>query len=571
MRLLHTVRHLRPVQITTRLRWRVVRERPDLRPAPLRRPFDGCWSESTSRAASMTGLHSFRFLNVPREVDTRVVWDDPAWQRLWAYNLHYFDDLVAEAANKRAAWHLALIDDWTTANPPATGIGWDPYPLSCRVVNWIKWSLGGGELPRQATESLAVQLRWLTKHIEYRLLANHVLANAKALVFGGVFFEGREADGWLYTGLAILDKQLPEQILADGGHIERSPMYHSVITYDLLDLIRLAELSGGETESLAGKLPEWRRTASRMLSWLRTMTHPDGQIALLNDAALDVAPSPDVLFNYAASLNIAVPAPAAEGITRLDASGYLRMQRGEAVLICDAAPLGPDYQPGHGHADTLTFEMSLGDRRLIVDTGTSCYSNCAQRLAERGTAAHNTIEVDDEDSSEIWDNFRVARRVQPFVLWADDHGAADPSDGGLDVKAAYNGCRRWSDRGGHDRQWRLNDGVLEIEDTVKHRRFRRAVARFHLHPDTELVEASGETYRAGETSAEVLDRLRPGEVRFRVGGHDVGFASKGTTDTFTAFDYHPRFGVSEPSVCIACELHEHLATFRFDWNARCGS
>ena len=79
----------------------------------------------------------------------------------------------------------------------------------------------------------------LEKRIESHLLGNHLFANAKALVFAGTYFSGAEADRWLNRGISILEREIPEQILLDGGHFELSTMYHALIFEDLLDLCNL--------------------------------------------------------------------------------------------------------------------------------------------------------------------------------------------------------------------------------------------------------------------------------------------------------------------------------------------
>ncbi|MEN9780004.1 MAG: hypothetical protein RL014_1152 [Pseudomonadota bacterium] len=94
-------------------------------------------------------------------------------------------------------------------------------------------------------------------------------------------------------------------------------------------------------------------------------------------------------------------------------SGYVRLDNGPAVALLDVAPVGPDYLPGHAHADTLSFELSVGAQRVLVNSGTSCYGSSAERLRQRGTAAHNTVVVNGQDSSEVWGGFRVARRPLP--------------------------------------------------------------------------------------------------------------------------------------------------------------
>ena len=98
----------------------------------------------------------------------------------------------------------------------------------------------------------------------------------------------------------------------------------------------------------------------------------------------------------------------------LEQTGYVRLAKEHAVALIDAAPIGPDYIPGHAHADTLSFELSIRGRRILVNGGTSTYQNNLQRHKERSTQSHNTVEVNGRNSSEVWGAFRVARRAKPF-------------------------------------------------------------------------------------------------------------------------------------------------------------
>ena len=86
------------------------------------------------------------------------------------------------------------------------------------------------------------------------------------------------------------------------------------------------------------------------------------------------------------------------------------------LLVCDVAPIGPDHLPAHAHADTLSFELSFKGRRVFVNSGTSEYGLSAERQRQRGTAAHNTLVLDEENSSEVWAGFRVARRARARLL-----------------------------------------------------------------------------------------------------------------------------------------------------------
>lgn len=427
----------------------------------------------------------FRFLNQERTIETVDDWDPPNIDKLWTYNLHYFDDLNAAMAQHRLAWHRNLIRRWIAENQPAKGPGWEPYPLSLRIVNWIKWSLAGNSLDDETQHSLAVQARYLSRRLERHLLGNHLLVNAKALVFAGCYFDGEEAAGWLRTGIKILSDQLPEQILSDGGHFERSTMYHALAFEDLLDLINLAGASSEAMKPWETQAASWRAVAAKMGRWLSAMCHPDGEIAFFNDAAIGIAPPPVDLLSYASRLNIKVLG-IEEEVLWFEESGYLRLCVAPAVLLIDLAPLGPDYLPAHGHADTLSFELSLKNQRVIVNSGTSRYGLGPEREWERGTAAHSTVVVDGCNSSEVWAGFRVARRARPINI------SMQQTPGEVIVSATHNGFRRLKGSPLHRREWRLRAGGLSIKDEIigAHQ---VAVARYHFHPrvDLELEDLSG--------------------------------------------------------------------------------
>lgn len=534
-RLWHTVRHLRAVQIYGRAWHRLHRPRVDDSPAPppavVRDRWRGC-----ARAASMLSAQRFRFLNDEHEI-AGDDWNSTALPKLWLYNLHYFDDLNADDAAARLAWHRDLIRQWIAANPPAAGNGWEPYCLSLRIVNWVKWCCAGDTvtdpaLRRSVLNSLATQARYLRGRLERHLLGNHLWANYKALLFAGAFFDGAEAERWRGVGLRGLRAEIDEQILADGGHFERSPMYHAILLEDLLDLVQLAALFPGAFPERDVEL--WRQRASRMLGWLAVMTHPDGGIAFFNDAAHGIAPTLAQLQAYARLLGVAVPAACDDALQVLPVSGYVRLQCGPAVLIADVGEIGPAYLPGHAHADTLSFELSLGGRRVLVNAGTSRYDIGAERLWQRGTASHNTVEIDDADSSEVWSSFRVARRAHPLAV---EHGR---NDEGLWLSAAHDGYRRLKGRPLHRRRWVLQAGSLRVEDRIEGE-FERAVARFRLMPDVRL---DGPQLRLDESRLGESRLDESGAVRWQVEPANATTAAARST-------YHAGFGLSE-----ACDVLE---------------
>lgn len=517
----NTAKHLRAVQIYGRLWFRLRRPSPDTRPAPSRRLQVLPW-HGVHRASSMTGPCRFRFFGVERTVHESARWTGGDVSKLWLYNLHYFDDLVAIGANTRRVWHAEAIQRWIAENPPGREIGWDPYPTSLRIVNWIQWALAGGELSEQALSSLATQVRWLTRRLEFHLLGNHLWANAKALAFAGIFFSGREAQRWLRQGLRLLDEQLAEQILSDGGHFERSPMYHEIVLTDLLDLLQLARIFPGVLEH--ARLRQWSRVAARMLRWLQIMSHPDGEVAFFNDTAMGIAPCYAELREYAsrvAALQGCSEPECIQPIEALSASGYVRLQRGPAVLIADVGEIGPDHQPGHAHADTLSFELSLFGQRMIVNGGVSTYDPGPRRLSQRGTASHNTVVIDGQDSSEIWSSFRVARRARPRdVSW----GIAE---NGLYLQGSHDGYQRLSRGLIHTRRWTMTESSLRIDDDIAGT-FLMAQAMLLAHPRIGVW-----THRNGAS----LD----------CAGKHVSIAARGAVLGATLQSWHPSFNVALPS------------------------
>ena len=152
----------------------------------------------------MVGPNNFKFLNEKGNLN-ELGWDSPNREKLWRYNQHYFDDLNAQNGNERKSWHSDLIEKWIVENAPFVELV--ESITSLRIVNWIKMAFGGNRLSASALKSLFIQLRWLNKRLEYHLLGNHLFANAKALVFGGLFFENK-ANNWLQKGLAILEKKV---------------------------------------------------------------------------------------------------------------------------------------------------------------------------------------------------------------------------------------------------------------------------------------------------------------------------------------------------------------------------
>lgn len=531
----NTLQHLRVRQIAARLTRSIPKLYPRLEDAPGRRAPSAPWTVPARREPSMTDTMTFSFLNTEHPVRT-IPWGTDSPSLLWRYNLHYFDDLNARDSQDRDAWHSEAVRKWMNENPLSADVAWDPYPVSLRIVNWIKWSLGSSiaadGVGPDLGHSLATHARYLCGRLEYHLFGNHLFANAKALVFAGMFFEGPEARSWLERGLGVLAKEIPEQILADGGQFERSTMYHAIAYEDVLDLINIAKaFPSAIPNEWRSSVGSWPKVAAGMGRWLRAMTHPDGRIALFNDAAFDIAPQVSELERYASDLGLQQPPSDPQSHwTHLEDSGYVVVDLGPAKIFIDVAPVGPDYLPGHAHADTLSFELSVFGERVIVNGGTSAYGKGREREEERSTASHSTVTVDGANSSEVWAGFRVARRAKPFDLHVE------PGPESARVTCAHDGYRRLPGRAVHRRAWALTAATLEVEDRVEGR-YGSAVARYHLHPQVRC------TLRDGHSGELVLQC-----------GRELTWQAIGGVASLRDSVYAPQFGRRMPTRCIAIEF-----------------
>ncbi|MFS1899389.1 heparinase II/III family protein [Vibrio cyclitrophicus] len=531
-KLYHTLKHLKLIQITNRFSRRYKRIKfidVDFEVNKQLEP----WTPFAISDSSYHGNESFKFLNV---IDTVSDWNDKSKEKLWLYNLHYFDDLNQRDWQSRTSIHNNLIDTWIQQNPKMVGNGWEPYTISLRTVNWIKWFLSGNEPNAEWLSSLTFQVQALEQQLEYHLLGNHLFANAKGLIFAGCYFEGKTADAWLQRGLAILNKELPEQVLADGGNFELTPMYHNTVLADMLDLYQLSLVYPHKIPKNASRY--WCELIGKMLLWAEHMQHPDGDVSFFNDSAMGIAPKLADLQRYAKLLNVPVPAANKAQVTALKESGYVVVNDKLNKLIIDTAKVGPDYIPGHAHADTLSFELSIDGHRIFVNSGTSVYGLGEERIRQRKTGAHNTVVVDGMDSSEVWSGFRVARRAYPSKATITE------SDGDVSVECSHDGYMRLPGKVVHTRKWTLAKNYLLIRDKLTGK-YNHAEAHYHLHPD---VRGEGPN-----DSGQIILHL-PNDTQYTVSAEGADINLHDTT-------WHPEFGLSVKNKKLVFNFKQNEVNF----------
>jgi len=477
--LFNTVKYLRSSQIFNRIKRKYIKPKVNLLNVPTSLDPSRKLTPVVQCAQKLYGSHHFKLLNKEFTLKEAKDWNAASQDKLWLYNLHYFDDLNGLNCRHRILWHYGLIQQWIDDNPLGFGNGWEPYPSSLRIVNWIKWFLLNDVTEKKWHSSLVIQTRFLSQNLEYHLLGNHLFANAKALVFAGLFFNGEEADYWYRVGISIINEELPEQVLADGGNFELSPMYHAIFLEDLLDLVNIHQAYKKTfPKDLVKKI-------FQMLKWMQTMSHPDDEIAFFNDSTLSVAPSFIELLSYSNRLGIAYKHHKINRLTHLEASGYIRIQEANMVIIADVADIGADYIPGHGHADTLSFELSLFDKRVIVNSGISTYEIGLDRSKQRGTESHSTVTIDNENSSEVWSGFRVANRARVFMIKKFEDSNV------IKISACHDGYKKLKQKVLHCRSWSVSNNSIKIVDNIIGSGVHKVRSVFPLHPSVVVGDVKG--------------------------------------------------------------------------------
>jgi uncharacterized heparinase superfamily protein len=474
------------------------------------------------RPACELGNNEVEFLNVRRRFDDAIDWHNAGNSKLWQYNLHYFDYALD---GRSPDWIRGAMEDWVRRNPPGKSVGWEPYPVSLRIANWIKFDLRpgrSGQLPPSCRHSLYQQLWWLERNLEHEIQANHLLKNAKSLFLGGAYFSGKTPDRWLRKGRNLFLEQVEEQIRPDGGHYERSAMYHAIVLEDMLDVLSISIGSAGLMSD--ADVAVLVRRAGNALSYLQDLTFPTGHLPMFNDSVAGVAPDTASLKSYARAILPLLDTHISSEIALINKpdTGFYGYRHGAEMLLMDGGAPSPSYQPGHSHCGLLGFELCVAGRPVIVDSGVYDYEATPLRHLLRSTAAHNTVRIDRQEQSEIWGAFRVGRRARPGRISL----SADLPDR-FCFTGSHDGHRNRAGRPVHRRVMECRIGhCWQVADDIIGRGSHLVESFLHFHPSFRL-EKRGDGWIA---------ICQESDLRFRV--TTTGGAAEREPST-----YCPRFGV----------------------------
>jgi uncharacterized heparinase superfamily protein len=549
--LARTTRNLRMSQVLHRARLRAQRWPPSRpvgsallslrpsRPAPVKgwpirfRPLDLVVGDAFP-SAEENARGRFTFLNAPRDLGSPVDWHAAGTSRLWGYHLHYMEWAWSFASHPDRQWarqsFAELWRSWSSEAPFGAGDAWSPYVASLRawVLCGTHEALSAGSATQEALDaSLALHARFLRWHVEHDVGGNHLVKNLKALVGLGIFLGD---EGLLGKSTAELERQVGLQVLADGGHYERSPSYHCQVLGDFVDVAELLAAAGRPP------VPGLADAIDSMRTWLGLMLMPDGDVPLFNDCVLVGRPR----------LAALRPGPAvSDRLTVLPASGYVVVRPDERLrLVADVGDPCPPDLPAHAHADCLSFELAVDAQRVVVDAGTSTYEPGADRRHERSTAAHNTVTVDGFPSSVPGSPFQWETRAASRVLrWHADGGAAF-------VEGTHDGYERLAAPATHRRAVLMVGGDAWIVRDVIESAGPHDIA-VHWHPAPDLTPRL-------DAGVMVLERQ---------GNPALGIAAFGADDGPAVADssVSPRYGhrVTAPILSWTCRGRERAEVVTF--------
>ena len=424
---------------------------------------------------------------------TASQWNDllvPPLLRAHAHGFSWLRDLRALGTDASRLRARALASEWL-ARPPNDPIARAPYVVASRVTAWLThydfFAASADDAFRQRLMTrLMVDARALAANIPTAIHDHRALTCLKGLLACAVAMP--EQAGFLTRTMRHIGPEIGRQILSDGTHAERSPGAQLAALRELAEMRALMQ-TGQIAQPLA-----LAAALDRMTPVLRALRHGDGGLALFNGSHEESPAHIDLVLSQATRGRLVA--------TDMPDGGFIRIQSGRSLLLLDAGPPPPPGFDGDAHAGTLSFEMSVGRERLIVNCGAGVLP--AWRDALRATAAHSTLVVSDTSSSEFRSGTVVRRPANVVIDHRQANGAhwLDLSqDGYVPGFGAVHQRRIYVADGGED---------VRGEDIVTADHPVAFALRFHLHPTVKLVREGQDG--SDEEGGAVLMTLPSGSV-----------------------------------------------------------
>ena len=406
----------------------------------------------------------------------------------WLRHLRAADSALARV-NARA-----LVDDWIGyCGTPHPCVAWRPPVVARRLISWLSQSpliLEGADrgFYKRFLRSISRQANWLSRALGSGEAAEDRLVAAIALASVAICTGASSAAS--KRSLRLLAEELDYQILPDGGHVGRNPQTLIDLLTDLLPLRKAYARQGLEPPRAV------MSALDRMMPALRLFRHGDGSLALFNGMGATSHDRMATLLAYTDARSTP--------IENAPHSGYQRLQARGTLVIMDAGATPPQAYSGRAHAGCLSFELSEGMNRIVVNCGAPPPGGDPWRQAARSTAAHSTLTIADTSSCRFVAADGIGAMLGTPVLAGPEHvdvhreSVRAPDQPAIGVRASHDG---YVAEFGivHERRLMLeqNGNVLRGEDWLKVTHAGRArdatdayAIRFHLHPSVKVSRTS---------------------------------------------------------------------------------
>jgi len=509
--------------------------------------------------------------------ETVEIWRDNRFQQLASYAQKYAVDKDEDAAERAKL----AIESWIYKNPALRGVNWmDSLEISMRLFSWsyayflMRGSKAFGvDFEDMFTRSIYRQIKYVEINLsKYSSANNHLIGEAAALFIIGLLFpQMKGSEKRLRLGKFILEREAEKQIYPDGVDKEQSTHYHEFVTELYIIAVLLGRKNGIRfSKDLNSRLEKMCEFIMHMMDGELEASHigdsDDGIGLKLNTPELFSNPvfilnTASVLFDNPGfkrrgndidekslwllgregySRYLSLDSMSKRGILGSKAfpeGGYYIIRHKGLCLRFDCGQLGYLSLAAHGHADSLSFTLSMDDKRIFVDPGTYAYhSSNKWRNYFRGTGGHNTVRIDGLDQSEAMGPFLWGHKAESHLEYWSLNGGFDK------VRGYHTGYARLENPAVHSREIILDksNGEIVISDFIVSKGSHRVEQFFHLHPDCSLKRLGEHLFEIGREGIVLSMEIDKRLTSYIYKGSDVPVAGW----------YSGRFGVKQESFTI---------------------
>lgn len=391
--------------------------------------------------------------------------------KLINYYINYFDFINSEKNYKKTQLINNIINKWNIFFLKKKSIIFDQYPLSIRIFNLIKWDLKFRKIDQKTKIIIFKQADFLRKNLEYHLVGNHLITNLKAIIYSSLYFETKNSEKWFNEIIKILELQIDYQILADGCHYEKSPMYQLNVIQDFIDICNILNAYNKKNLKIYKKI---KKTIDRMLKWSLSSCHLNKEIPFINDSNNDSYSSlKEIMINYEIIFQKKFDFKN-KNFIYLKNSGIVRVLQNDLCLILNLTTKDSKYPTGHSHSDTFSYEISKKKQKIIVNKGISKYETSADRVLERSLISHNCTAIDDLNCTDVQGSFRVGRSPKINLRISKKKNE-------IEITGQHNGFSKFYKKNIFYRTWKISKNRIQVIDKFSLKG--KIKSYIHIHPN----------------------------------------------------------------------------------------